>query len=214
MSWLRRTGTGRNNIEWGGGSTSTGNYLRRTGTSRNNVQWLNISTSGTWNLLERTANGRNNIRWNNLTFNFLDLTKYPLMPQGNFLTRWCAQISIKTAIQTETGCYVSSTGKDYYNITGNYTLGDAVYSSEGGMIIHNTSKSVRDQEYNVIKNVKRITMRYGSTTKTVSVTKIYTGESQLVINNGTSNYGTAYWNCFVIPQYWPTNLSYVQFLFS
>ena len=71
MSWLRRTGNGRNNIAWGGGSTTTGNYLRRTGTSRNSIQWLNISSNGTYNILERTNNtNRNSIRWINTTFNF------------------------------------------------------------------------------------------------------------------------------------------------
>lgn len=71
MSWLRRTGTGRNNISWGGGSTTSGNYLRRTGTSRNSIQWLNISSNGTHNILERTNNtNRNSIRWINTTFTF------------------------------------------------------------------------------------------------------------------------------------------------
>lgn len=78
MSWLIRTGTGRNNISWGGGSTTSGNYLKRTGTGRNNIAYTQISTSGTHNLLERTSTGRNNIRWNNLTFNFFSLSKYTL----------------------------------------------------------------------------------------------------------------------------------------
>ena len=70
MSWLMRTGTGRTNISWGGGSTTSGNYLRRTADSRNSISYLQISSNGTYRLLERTASGRNNIRWNNLTFNF------------------------------------------------------------------------------------------------------------------------------------------------
>lgn len=79
MSWLRRTGTGRNNIAWGGGATTSGQYLRRISTGRNNISYINISTSGTYNLLERTSTGRNNIRWNNLTFNFgPNLSGYPL----------------------------------------------------------------------------------------------------------------------------------------
>ena len=78
MSLLRRTGTGRNNIDWyNASSNSSGNYLRRTGTSRNNISWLNINSSGTYNLLNRTSNGRNNIQWKNTNFNFGgDLTKY------------------------------------------------------------------------------------------------------------------------------------------
>ena len=78
MSWLIRNGTGRNNIIWGGGNTTSGNYLRRTGTSRNNISYVQISSNGTWNILERTSTGRNNIRWNNLTFNFFSFSQYPL----------------------------------------------------------------------------------------------------------------------------------------
>ena len=78
MSLLRRTGTGRNNIDWyNASSNSSGNYLRRTSTGRNNISWLNISTSGTYNILNRTSSGRNNIQWKNTVFNFGgDLTKY------------------------------------------------------------------------------------------------------------------------------------------
>lgn len=77
MSWLMRNGTGRNNIAWGGGSTTNGQYLRRTGTSRNNIAYITINnTNNTYNILERTSTGRNNIRWDNLTFSFGgDLTK-------------------------------------------------------------------------------------------------------------------------------------------
>ena len=74
-----RNGTGRNNIVYGGSSSTNGQYLNRTATSLNSIRWLNISTSGTWNLLERTSTGRNNIRWNNLSFSFgTDLSKYSL----------------------------------------------------------------------------------------------------------------------------------------
>ena len=71
MSLLRRTGTGRNNIDWyNASSNSSGKYLRRTGTSRNNISWLQVSTSGTYNILNRTSSGRNNIQWKNTVFNF------------------------------------------------------------------------------------------------------------------------------------------------
>ena len=79
MSLLYRTGTGRNNIAWGGSNTTAGNYLRRTGTGRNSISFIQISTSGTWNILNRTASGRNNISWINTTFNFgTNLSGYPL----------------------------------------------------------------------------------------------------------------------------------------
>ena len=71
MSLLRRTGNGRNNIDWfNASSNSSGKYFKRTGTSRNNVQWINISSNGTHNLLNRTSSGRNNISWKNTTFSF------------------------------------------------------------------------------------------------------------------------------------------------
>ena len=71
MSYLIRTGTGRNNIKWGGGKSTKAKYLRRTGTSRNSISWIDISSNGTYNVLERTSTGRNNIRWYNTTFNFV-----------------------------------------------------------------------------------------------------------------------------------------------
>ena len=212
MSLLRRTGNNRNNIDWyNASSNSSGKYLRRTGTSRNNISWLQVSTSGTYNLLNRTSNGRNNIQWKNTTFSFFDLRNYSLMPQYKFLTNWCAQIVIKCGYTWEVGARTSSIEQKAYNITGTYTLGDYSAGSEGGMIVHYESNSIRDTAYNACRSISKCTIKYGSTTKNLSITKIYKGESQLVINNGTSNYGTAYWNCFVIPEYWPSNLSRVQF---
>ena len=41
MSLLYRTGNGRNNIAWGGVSTTSGKYCKRTGTSRNSIRWYN-----------------------------------------------------------------------------------------------------------------------------------------------------------------------------
>lgn len=70
MSWLMRTGTGRNNISFGGNGSIKGKYFKRTANGRNNVQWINISSNGTHKLLERNGTGRNNVRWNNLTFSF------------------------------------------------------------------------------------------------------------------------------------------------
>lgn len=70
MSWLMRTGTGRNNISFGGNGSTKGKYFKRTANGRNNVQWIDISSNGTHKLLERNGTGRNNIRWNNLTFSF------------------------------------------------------------------------------------------------------------------------------------------------
>ena len=78
MSLLRRTGNGRNNIDWNGNNTTAGKYLRRTNTGINNISWLQISSNGTHNLLNRTGTGRTNILWKNTTFNFFNFSDYPL----------------------------------------------------------------------------------------------------------------------------------------
>ena len=74
MSYLIRTGTSRNSISYGGSNTTSNNYLRRTNSGRNNIQWYTISSNGTYNLLERYNNTRNGIRWNNIVFNFKKAT--------------------------------------------------------------------------------------------------------------------------------------------
>ena len=65
MSYLQRTGNGRNNISWTNTSNNTIKYLHRTGTSRNSIKWSTISTSA--NILQRTGTSRNNIKWSTLT---------------------------------------------------------------------------------------------------------------------------------------------------
>lgn len=70
MSLLYRTGSGRNNIAWGGGSTSAATYLRRSGSGRNDCSYIWIGSNGTWNLLNRWGGGRNDINWGNVSFNF------------------------------------------------------------------------------------------------------------------------------------------------
>ena len=78
MSYLIRTGTSRNSISFGGSNTTSNNYLRRTSTGRNNIQWYTISSNGTYNILERYNTTRNGIRWNNIVFNFSEFAKYPV----------------------------------------------------------------------------------------------------------------------------------------
>lgn len=75
MSLLIRTGTGRNNISWGGGTTTKANYLRRTGTGRNNIGYIQVSSNGTHNILNRTASGRNDIKWDVFNFSFFNPTQ-------------------------------------------------------------------------------------------------------------------------------------------
>ena len=79
MSLLYRTGNGRNNIAWGGSTSTAATYLRRISTGRNDISYISISSNGTYNILNRTSTGRNNISWINTTFNFGgDLTECPL----------------------------------------------------------------------------------------------------------------------------------------
>ena len=52
MSYLIRTGTGRNNISYGGGKSTKSKYLRRTGTGRTNISWIDINSNGTY-ILDR-----------------------------------------------------------------------------------------------------------------------------------------------------------------
>ena len=68
MSLLYRNGTGRNNIAWGGSTSTAATYLRRTSTGRNDISYISISSNGTYNILNRTSTGRNNISWINTTF--------------------------------------------------------------------------------------------------------------------------------------------------
>ena len=65
MSYLIRTGTGRNNISWSTTANSSTKYLRRTSTSRNSIVWNTIPAGSTYNILQRNGNGRNNILWSN-----------------------------------------------------------------------------------------------------------------------------------------------------
>ena len=79
MSLLYRTGNGRNNIAWGGSTSTAATYLRRTSIGRNDISYINISSNGTYNILNRTGTGRNNISWINTIFNFgTNLSGYPL----------------------------------------------------------------------------------------------------------------------------------------
>ena len=67
MSYLYRTGNGRNNIAYTTTISTATKYLRRTSTGRNNITWTTIPAGPTYNILQRNGTGRNNILWANLT---------------------------------------------------------------------------------------------------------------------------------------------------
>ena len=66
MSYLYRTGNGRNNIAYTNTANSSTKYLRRLGSGRTNINWYTIPQGSTYNILQRNGTGRNNILWSNL----------------------------------------------------------------------------------------------------------------------------------------------------
>ena len=66
MSYLYRTGTGRNNIAYTNTANSSTKYLRRLGNGRTNINWYTIPAGSTYNILQRNGTGRTNILWSNL----------------------------------------------------------------------------------------------------------------------------------------------------
>ena len=66
MSYLYRTGNGRNNIAFTTTANSSTKYLRRLGSGRTNINWYTIPQGSTYNILQRNGTGRNNILWSNL----------------------------------------------------------------------------------------------------------------------------------------------------
>ena len=66
MSYLYRSGNGRNNIAYTTTANSSTKYLRRLGSGRTNINWYTIPQGSTYNILNRTGTGRNNIAWANL----------------------------------------------------------------------------------------------------------------------------------------------------
>ena len=94
MSYLYRTGNGRNNIAFTNTANSSTRYLRRTSTGRNNIAWTTIPQGSTYNILQRNGTGRNNILWSNLKIgpdlsanaikNNMHVTyEYAMAPTGN-----------------------------------------------------------------------------------------------------------------------------------
>ena len=66
MSYLYRSGNGRNNIAYTNTANSSTKYLRRLGSGRTNINWYTIPAGSTYNILQRNGTGRNNILWANL----------------------------------------------------------------------------------------------------------------------------------------------------
>ena len=63
MSYLYRTGNGRNNIAFTTTANSSTKYLRRLGSGRTNINWYTIPQGSTYNILQRNGTSRNDILW-------------------------------------------------------------------------------------------------------------------------------------------------------
>lgn len=66
MSYLYRTGDGRNDIGYTTTISSSIKYLCRTSTGINDISFIIIPGGSTYSILQRTGTGRNNIAWANL----------------------------------------------------------------------------------------------------------------------------------------------------
>ena len=159
MSLLYRNGTGRNNIAWGGSTSTAANYLRRTGTGRNNISYLQISTDGTHNILNRTASGRNNISWINTTFSFRTeveinadgffgiINSNLLFPPGN--RDWNIATDNGTKMVYRNGRFTKHS--NYYIYTEIYTVLGSQGGGSGDLCIRINNSGNRDNVVNQLK---------------------------------------------------------------
>lgn len=165
MSYLIRTSTGRNNIAWGGGTTTKAKYLQRTSTGRNNISWIDISTNGTRNILERTStSGRNNIRWSNVNFSFqTPFEKFASsITWGNIYgINGCASLgwwSIYDKSQKIVMCGIDTHWDGSYNSAINF-------------------QPYNDSNMNYLKTVKYVRVQYDNRwTSNTKVNSVYRGE--------------------------------------
>ena len=128
MSYLYRTGNGRNNIAFTTTANSSTKYLRRTSTGRNNIIWTTIPSGSTYNILQRNGTGRNNILWANLKMELTNDDKINLLYQA--LTYNGSKITMSDSPMT--GCYkdvsiVHNTSNRSFTLSGGWH--DTEYSS-------------------------------------------------------------------------------------
>ena len=163
MSYLIRTGNGRNNIAWGGSKSTKAKYLRRTGTGRANISWIDISSNGTYNVLERTSSGRNNIRWYNTTFNFISFDQIVnAIGDDNFWFEGVYDsngISIECAFGKSYTYHVSNINGQNYLITESRRFFEATSGSLKNVIVfYIGNRSDHDDVWNMIKQMKKISI--------------------------------------------------------
>lgn len=139
MGILKRVGTGRNDIQWGGSASlsTAGTYLNKTDWwNRNGLQWLYIFSNGTYPCLERIddSDNLNNIRWANTIFNFTTLADFgydsavytPTMDNVQYVTTvictnstssgyHCSKLKLTRILSASGSTYQMSTSE--YNIT-------------------------------------------------------------------------------------------------
>ena len=162
MSYLIRSGTSRNSISFGGSNTTSNNYLRRTNSGRNNIQWYTISNNGTYNILERYNTTRNGIRWNNIVFSFKKATILGLFEP--FLQTDLENSGIVFGVETNTS-YREAYGKFINNGSYIYFSHDHSSRSSSGYrnrIRNRTNKLDPDEwrsKYSYLRNDTSFTIR-------------------------------------------------------
>ena len=175
MSYLYRTGNGRNNIAFTNTANSSTRYLRRTSTGRNNIVWTTIPQGSTYNILQRNGTGRNNILWSNL--NIPSPGNYNLTSDipGNDYIQSGAQILIsidfpycnftssstynRREIQgtSSTGCYNGMNPKKF---SGRLVKASNGFSGEVIVLMHGVSST--SNIANIIAYAKKCTIYYSN----------------------------------------------------
>ena len=126
MSYLYRTGNGRNNIAYTNTANSSTKYLRRTSTGRNNIVWTTIPSGSTYNILQRNGTGRNNVLWSNLTIELTNADRINLFVQAVSISNGNITYAWGGGVGQQDGCSIGHdvAGKHIYIIdgwhTGNY----------------------------------------------------------------------------------------------
>lgn len=173
MSLLYRHNVGRNDIAWGGGTSTVGNYLQRTGSGRTNIRFYTIPQSNaTYNLMERYNNTRNGIRWNNITFTFAS----GLQTLAGLYTSSTNGINCNCYINKNGTryCYILSTQPNSYNRSSYVGSVSAATGTIVSINLKYSSESNATNVYNYIKShYSRITVNLGDISASGNVSESY-----------------------------------------
>ena len=192
MSYLIRTGTGRNNIAFTNTANSSTKYLRRTASGRTSIVWTTIPAGSTYNILNRTGTGRNNIAWANLNIP---------MPTGQPVTS--SDLPDITARFSGGGRSVSNT----FNYNG-YAFKCSYKTTGGNINICNNDVSVTGYDSASTTNIARLC--------SISLQYIDFDNSTLMentmpnVHKATIYFNSSNWICYNLSfdsVYWPPSSS-------